>query len=292
MADNNQKPKERVVYVGDSRVQDIKRDNTPRDYSAYPGKTEAFVPNFLLKEWMVGAVVVLGFMVLVASAPAPLGYPADPLNSEFKPIPDWYFLFMYQLLKYPYMSDDYIVLATVVFPGLLFGGLMLAPFIDRSEHRRFYRRPVASAIVLLTIAAIVHLTYVSWQEYKADLERLGIVPEHIERAQLIAEGKEPPKKGSAAVNIPIVEADSEGFSIYERSTCINCHDSDLKGMGIFPPLLGIGDKYERDEIMQIVIDGLPPGMPASYDANIAQGLTAEEIDLMVDWLAMQKKSAD
>lgn len=285
------KPAERVVYVGDSRVVKKERNNIPRDYTAYPGRTEAFVPNFLLKEWMVGAVVVFGFMVLIAFAPAPLGYPADPLNGEFIPMPDWYFLFMYQLLKYPYMADSYIVLGTVVFPGLLFGGLALAPFLDRGKERRFYRRPIASTLMLLSVAAIVHLTYVSWAHYQSELDRLGMTPEHIERAQLLAEGKELPTKKSAAVSIPIVDPDSEGFSIYERSSCINCHAADLSGQQIFPSLLGIGDKYERDEIMQIVIDGIPPGMPASYDDNINNyGLTAEEIDSMVDWLAIQKKA--
>lgn len=288
------KPVERVVYVGDSRVVKKERNNIPRDYTAYPGKTEAFVPNFLLKEWMVGAVVVFGFMVLVATAPAPLGYPADPLNGEFIPMPDWYFLFMYQLLKYPYMADDFIVLGTVVFPGLLFGGLMLAPFLDRGKERRFYKRPIASSLVLLSVAAIVHLTYVSWAHYQNELERLGITPEHIERAQLIAEGRElPSAKKSAATSIPIVDADSEGYSIYERSSCINCHATELEGGGPIPGLRGIGDKFSRDDIMQIVIDGIPPSMPASYDDNINNyGLTAEEIDTMVDWLAIQKKAVD
>lgn len=282
------KSTERIVYVGDSRIVARKHENVPRDYTAYPGKTEAFVPNFLLKEWMVGAVVVVGFMVLVITSPAPLGYPADPLNGEFIPIPDWYFLFMYQLLKYPYMSDDYIVLATVVFPGLLFGGLALAPFLDRGKERRFYRRPIASALMLLSVAAIVYLTHVSWSFYTSELDRLGIIPEHIDRAQRISEGRELPTKSSADVSIPIVEPESEGYSIYERSTCISCHATDLKGEGNFPPLLGIGDKYDKEQIMQIVINGKGSGMPPSYEPNIQQGLTEEEIDTMVEWLAMQK----
>lgn len=287
MSDQKKSP-ERIVYVGDSRVQKRQHDNTPRDYSAYPGKTEAFVPNFLLKEWMVGAVVILGFMVLVITSPAPLGYPADPLNAEFIPMPDWYFLFMYQLLKYPYMADDYMVLATVVFPGLLFGGLMLAPFLDRGKERRFYRRPIASSLVLLSVAAIVYLTQVSWAHYQSELDRLGIIPEHIDRAQRISEGRELPTKSSASATISIVDPDSEGYSIYERSTCLSCHATGLAGQASFPSLLGIGDKYDADQIMRIVVNGMGDGMPPSYDSNIAQGLTEEEIQIMVDWLATQK----
>src|SRR5690606_37126426 len=98
MAQGNDK--EKIVYIGDSRVRKVQRTNIPKDYSAYPGKSEAFIPNFLLKEWMVGAVVLVGFMVLVMTHKAPLGYPADPTNTAFIPMPDWYFLFLYQFLKY------------------------------------------------------------------------------------------------------------------------------------------------------------------------------------------------
>lgn len=53
-----------MKFVGDSRIPAEKKPNIPKDYSEYPGKTEAFWPNFLLKEWMVGAVFLIGFLVL------------------------------------------------------------------------------------------------------------------------------------------------------------------------------------------------------------------------------------
>ncbi|TKJ04786.1 cytochrome C oxidase Cbb3, partial [Bacillus cereus] len=50
-----------MKFVGDSRVPVARKPNIPKDYSEYPGKTEAFWPNFLLKEWMVGAVFLIGY---------------------------------------------------------------------------------------------------------------------------------------------------------------------------------------------------------------------------------------
>lgn len=50
-----------MKFVGDSGTSSSK-PNIPKDYSEYPGKTEAFWPNFLLKEWMVGAVFNRLFM--------------------------------------------------------------------------------------------------------------------------------------------------------------------------------------------------------------------------------------
>lgn len=54
-----------MKFVGDSRIKATnKMPNTPKDYSEYPGKTEAFWPNFLLKEWMIGAIFLIGYLIV------------------------------------------------------------------------------------------------------------------------------------------------------------------------------------------------------------------------------------
>ncbi len=282
------KSNEKIVYVGDSRVQKKTETMIPRDYSAYPGKSEAFVPNFLLKEWMVGAVVLVGILVLVMQHPAPLGYPADPLNTAFIPMPDWYFLFMYQLLKYPYTSGNYVVLGTLVLPGLLFGGLMLAPFLDTSKHRRFYRRPIATTIMILSLVATIHLTVASWMHYQHELEDKNIIPEHIKRAEELHAAKgQGGGAGKPAGAAQLVAQEDPGFEIYKKSTCVACHAADLKGKS-GPTLRGVGDKHSKDEIMKIVKEGIGMNMPKQYEANKGAGLSDADIDTMVTWLAKQK----
>ncbi|MEC0226925.1 menaquinol-cytochrome c reductase cytochrome b/c subunit [Paenibacillus alba] len=289
------KSDEKIVYVGDSRV--IKKSQEqrliPRDYSAYPGKSEAFVPNFLLKEWMVGVVVLVGMLVLVMSDPAPLGYPADPKNTAFIPMPDWYFLFMYQLLKYPYTSGDYVVLGAVVVPGLLFGGLLLAPFLDTGKERRFYRRPIASSIMILSLVACTYLTYTSWAHYQVELKEKNIVPEHIKREEEMHANKGAAAGGGASKDTKkgaaIVAADDPGAEIYKKATCLSCHGAGLKGMpasGV-PALLGVGDKHSQDEILGIIKNG-KGNMGKQYQANIDKGLTDADITKLTEWLAKQK----
>jgi len=281
---------EKIVYVGDSRVRANRQPMYPRDYSAYPGKSEAFVPNFLLKEWMVGVVFMVGVLALVISEPAPLGYPADPTKTDFIPMPDWYFLFLYQFLKYPYASNEYIVLGTVVVPGLMFGGLMLAPFLDTGKERRFYRRPIASALMLLTVAAITYLTAFAWTTYKQDLEEKGLVPEHIKREEERMAGRIPderPNTGTSKLP-PLVAADDPGAEVYARANCLNCHQANLTGMaGYAPALLGVGDRYSKEEIMDIIVNG-KGNMSPQYEENIKKGLTDEDMEQLVNWLAMQK----
>src|SRR5690625_554486 len=98
-----------MKFVGDSRVTSERTPNVPLDYSEYPGRTEAFWPNFLLKEWLVGAVFLIGFMTLVLAEPPPLENYANPTTSGYIPLPDWYFLFLYQLLKYQFAAGPYIL---------------------------------------------------------------------------------------------------------------------------------------------------------------------------------------
>ncbi|NOJ69007.1 menaquinol-cytochrome c reductase cytochrome b/c subunit [Paenibacillus alvei] len=280
---------EKVVYVGDSRV---KKRTTPvkqPDYSSYPGKSEAFIPNFLLKEWMVGCVALVAFLVLTISEAAPLGYPANPNNAAFVPIPDWYFLFLYQFLKYPYASGSYVVIGTVLIPGLAFGGLLLAPFLDTGKERRFYRRPIASSMMIVTLLACVYLTRVAWTHYEHEMADKNMIPEHIEREE---KAREAAQKGEASSQpkpskgIAIVEKDDPAFANMKKVGCLSCHAVDMKGAA-GPALVGIGDKLSKDEILAVIKDG-KGGMPPMVEAAKKEGLNDQDIEHIADWLSKQK----
>lgn len=283
-------PNEKIVYVGDSRIRKRDRSSTvPPDYTAYPGKSEAFIPNFLLKEWMVGVVVLVGFLVLVIAEPAPLGYPADPLNSSFIPMPDWYFLFLYQLLKYPYTSGDYVAFGVVGMSGLPFIALLLAPFLDRGKERRFYRRPIASSLMLLSLAAIVYLTWFSWDHYQHELEVNGIIPEHIEREEKAKAAVEKglPRPIPGKENIPaMVAADDPAFKTMQEAQCIACHGGELEG-GAGPALRGVGDRLSKEELVDVITNGRNNGAMPPYKDQ----LSSEQIEQIAVWLEKQKAGA-
>ncbi|WP_026676965.1 menaquinol-cytochrome c reductase cytochrome b/c subunit [Fictibacillus gelatini] len=226
-----------MKFVGDSRVPAIKKmKNIPKDYSEYPGKTEAFWPNFLLKEWMVGAVFLIGYLILTIAHESPLEKKADPTDSGYIPLPDWYFLFLYQLLKYKYASGDYALIGTIVIPALAFGALLLAPWLDRGPERRPSRRPIATGLMLLALASITYLTWESvvthdWNKAK-------------EQGKIVKEAK--------------FDKNDPGYQVYTKQTCVQCHGKDLTG-GAGPSLIGTGLKPE--EIAKIAKHGKPPKMP-------------------------------
>src|ERR671926_811543 len=83
---------------------------------------------------------------------------ADPGTTSFVPRPDWYFYFLFYLLRI-FKWPESVVLGTVGIPTILLILLFAMPFIDRRRERRIVRRPVAVVAALLVIAAMGILTY-------------------------------------------------------------------------------------------------------------------------------------
>ncbi|NEU31161.1 cytochrome C oxidase Cbb3 [bacterium LRH843] len=246
-----------MKFVGDSRVKANNRmPNIPKDYSEYPGKTEAFWPNFLLKEWLVGAVFLMGYLLLTVAHPAPLERMADPAAaSGYIPLPDWYFLFLYQLLKYSYASGDYNVIGTVVIPGLAFGALLIAPWLDTGKERRPLKRPIATGMMLLAVISTVYLTWESVDQH--DWE-------------------------AAAKQGEIVEVDinteAEGYAIFtSQASCIGCHGDTLSGGAGGPSLLET--EKSPEEIMEVIKNG-----QGAMPAGLFQG-TDEELAILAEYIA-------
>jgi quinol-cytochrome oxidoreductase complex cytochrome b subunit len=116
-------------------------------------KQETFFPNFIFKEAVVALAVFVVVILLAIVLPAEMGDPADPSDSAFIPKPEWYFLPLYQGLKF--------------FPGKLeIIGLMLQPlalvvlaaipFIDNNPERRYAKRKLAlSLLALLVVLTVV-----------------------------------------------------------------------------------------------------------------------------------------
>lgn len=118
---------------------------------------EIFYPSFLFKEIVVMMLIfILVAVILALVFPVGLGDPADPTDNLFVPKPEWYFMSLYQLLKF--FPGKLEVIATAVIPG---GGiliLLLVPFLDKNPEKRPRKRPIAMAIMIFTALAILALT--------------------------------------------------------------------------------------------------------------------------------------
>jgi quinol---cytochrome c reductase cytochrome c subunit, bacillus type len=83
---------------------------------------------------------------------------ADPGTTSFVPRPDWYFYFLFYLLRI-FKWPDSVILGTVGIPTLIMVLMIALPFLDRRQERRLSRRPVAVVITILTVLAMGTLTY-------------------------------------------------------------------------------------------------------------------------------------
>ncbi|WP_018660389.1 menaquinol-cytochrome c reductase cytochrome b/c subunit [Heyndrickxia acidiproducens] len=224
-------------FVGDSRIHADRKPNIPKDYSEYPGKTEAFWPNFLLKEWLVGAVFLVGFLCLTAAHPSPLERIADPTDTSYIPMPDWYFLFLYELLKYSYASGPYAVIGLAI-PGVAFTALLLVPFLDRGPERRPQKRPLATGFMLLAVCSVFYLTWEAAAHH--DWEKAK------EQGKITAQAD--------------IDKNAGGYKIYAKQSCITCHGENLQGGSAAPSLIGTG--LSAEEVEKIAKDG-KGSMPAN-----------------------------
>jgi hypothetical protein len=84
--------------------------------------------------------------------------PADPGTTNFVPRPDWYFYFLFYLLRI-FKWPDSVILGTVGIPTILLIILILLPFVDLRRERRLLRRPVAVIAAVLVVISMGVLTY-------------------------------------------------------------------------------------------------------------------------------------
>jgi mono/diheme cytochrome c family protein len=84
--------------------------------------------------------------------------PADPGTTSFVPRPDWYFYFLFYLLRI-FKWPESVFLGTVGVPNILLVLLLALPFIDVRLERRISRRPVALVAAILTIVSMAVLTW-------------------------------------------------------------------------------------------------------------------------------------
>jgi ubiquinol-cytochrome c reductase cytochrome b subunit len=120
-----------------------------------------FYPGQVFKDTAAVFAVFVVLFALAAFVEAPLGQIADPNDTAFVPRPEWYFLFLFQILKF--FEGSLEIVGAVVLPTLAVLALAALPFIDRSRFQRVGERLTAMAIVavaglvwgVLTWAAVV-----------------------------------------------------------------------------------------------------------------------------------------
>src|SRR6187200_3642181 len=129
-----------------------------REYSILKNQGKPFFPYAIAKDGAM-ACVTLGVIILMAILfGAELGPKADPTTTTYTPRPEWYFFFLFELLRV-IKPPSLVSLATIGIPTICMILLFLLPFYDRGPERRPERRPIAVTAAIFVIAAMGYLTY-------------------------------------------------------------------------------------------------------------------------------------
>src|SRR4051794_41383638 len=102
-------------------------------------------------------VVMVAIITMSIVVGAELGPKADPTTTTYVPRPEWYFFFLFELLRVikPALLTP---LATIGVPTIAMVLLFALPFYDRSPERRPERRPIATVTGIFVIFAMAYLT--------------------------------------------------------------------------------------------------------------------------------------
>src|SRR5207244_9671457 len=132
--------------------------------------------------------------------------PADPGTISFLPRPDWYFYFLFYLLRI-FKWPESVILGTIGIPTIALLLLIALPFVDRRPERHPLRRPVALIAASLAIVSMAVLTYKgATAKESLGTELLGQVPSWAQ------------KEGYAG-NLQAVA----GAKLFAQIGCLNCH---------------------------------------------------------------------
>ena len=219
---------------------------------------EKFFPDAIYKDLLVSFaifVLLVGLAIFLGVANEP---PADPSDTSYIPRPEWYFLFLFEMLKYFPGQIEWV--GTVVLPTAAVLALFLLPFFDRNPHRHWKKRKFAISLMSLIVIAMVSLT-------------------------IMAVATTPPAEETSLAT-SLSEQIVLGQDLYSVQ-CVECHGADGEGGEIIgveglegvvlKPINSQDEMYTRsDDTLYAVVDygqpdlGMPP-FGLGYGGELARG---------------------
>ena len=146
-----------------------------REYSLLKAQGKPFFPYAVAKDSVMACIVMAVIIAMSIVLGAELGPKADPTTTTYVPRPEWYFFFLFELLRV-IKPASLVPVATIGVPTICMILLALLPFIDRGPERRPERRPIAMLSGILVIIAMGYLTFMGaeagspnlWQAWQPD----------------------------------------------------------------------------------------------------------------------------
>jgi len=212
-----------------------------------PGDHEQPAKKFYPRQAFLDTLAVFTafsiLFTLAVVAHLPLERLADPSDTAYIPRPEWYYLFLFQMLKF--FNGPMEVIGTVVLPGLAVLVLILIPFIDRSPLVRVSKRVFAMGCILfagagwsaLTLAAVKSTPasgVASQIDYSGPIDWMQLTPAALAR-------------GADRTAPPFAVA---GAKLFQRKGCAGCHMVNGVGGKLGPPLNGLSSRRNEEWVRE------------------------------------------
>jgi ubiquinol-cytochrome c reductase cytochrome b subunit len=165
---------------------------------------KSFYPGQVFKDT---TAVFIAFAILFTMAVAvrvPLERMADPTDTSYIPRPEWYFLFLFQILKI--FEGPLEVVGTVILPTVAILALIAMPFVDRSRLVRVRQRTLAMGTVFLAAVGWGGLT----------LAAIKTTPPQTEASLIDFSGP--------IQWMQLKPAELSGIHYYRQENCKGCHN--------------------------------------------------------------------
>jgi ubiquinol-cytochrome c reductase cytochrome b subunit/menaquinol-cytochrome c reductase cytochrome b/c subunit len=231
-----------------------------REYSVLKSEGKPFFPYAVAKDAAMACVVMAVIITMSLVLGAELGPKANATTTTYTPRPDWYFFFLFELLRV-IKPPSLVPLATIGVPTLGMILLFLLPFYDRGAERRIERRPVALVTFIFVFAAMAYLTYAGANAGAPTTVDMPTPP------AVVADGGQ------------ILAQYTAGREVIAQSGCLACHkigDNGNDGPG--PPLTHIASRLPRQAIARTLVNPTAP-MPSF------KNLPPQKFNALVTFLA-------
>lgn len=239
-------------------------------YTEQKAQGESFFPHTIHKDALFTLLVFLVLVALAVFFGAPLEERANPTNTAYVPRPEWYFMFLFEMLKYFPGELEWVGVAVV--PGLVILFLFLLPVLDTGMLRHPRQRRLAVNLTALAVIAVAFLTLRAYQ----------VTP--TTAMSMITGGL---KMDTAAPKVPqprLTAGQDTGKSLFQSQGCTSCHQIAGSGGAVGPDLTHVGSRRDLAWLHEYVAN------PKSHNPNakmpaFVPPMTHQEVEWIAQYLS-------
>jgi len=243
-----------------------------------------FYPRQVLMDMGFALLLMAGLGIFAYFRPVGLGPIADPASTQFLPRPEWYYLPMFEWLKF--WEGPEVVFAIVVVPGILALLFFLLPFLDRNLERKPWRRPIPLLGVSIVLVGTLFLGIKSEVDDAHDpsiAAQLAIQAQQ-ERAYTEApfhpDVESPGGTGSMPTG-PVDPVVAQGKGIFTSHGCSGCHGENGAG-AVAVSLVGVTRKFSDAQLIELLHN---PNAQMHAGGMPAVNLSASDMTALLKYLS-------